>query len=201
MIGKLKGIIDSVGKDFLIVDVNGVGYVVFCNITALINARIGEEIILYIQTIVREDSISLHGFKTIFEKDWFNKLITVKGVGSKMAQSILGVLEPANLSQVILLKDKNTLTQISGVGPKLAARLLTELKVDEIDLSNEGIITPYQGNGENMETNILNDTVSALTNLGYNKTIAYNICKKLLQEDKNSSIGDLIRKSLKELAK
>lgn len=205
MIGKLKGIIDHIGKDYLTVDVRGVGYNVYCNISALHNSKTGNEITLFIETVVREDSITLFGFKTMLEKEWFLKLTSVKGVGNKMAQNILGILSPATLSNVIMLKDKDSLTQVSGVGAKLATRILTELKDTKLDnYDTTDSISPAGSTISSdvaADTGILNDAVSALTNLGYNRTLAYNIASKLSIEHQEASIGDLIRMSLKELSK
>ena len=129
MIGKLKGIIDSYGEDHIIVDVNGVGYVVHCSARTLqaLPAQ-GEPVSLAIETHVREDQIRLFGFTSDIEREWFRLLQTVQGVGTKVALSILSTLKPAELASAIAMRDKATVARTPGVGPKVAERVVTELK-------------------------------------------------------------------------
>ena len=130
MIGKLTGTIDSFSGSHVILDVNGVGYVVTCSSRTLRQMgpvkSAGDH--LLIETHVREDAINLYGFADTEEQDWFKLLTTVQGVGAKVALSILGSLAPEQLAQVIAAQDKAAMTQADGVGPKLALRLVTELK-------------------------------------------------------------------------
>ena len=128
MIAKLRGLIDTIGDDYAIVDVNGVGYLVFASAKTLGKLIRGKQYCLLIETVVREDSITLFGFVDAWEKEWFLTLTKVQGVGAKVCLSILSVLSPAQLSQAVAAQDKNSFTRASGVGPKLAARLVTELK-------------------------------------------------------------------------
>ena len=129
MIGKLKGILDSYGEDFIVIDVNGVGYVVHCSARTLQSLpAAGEAVTLAIETHVREDQIRLFGFQADIEREWFRLLQTVQGVGTKVALSILSTLRPADLASAIALRDKAAITRTPGVGPKVAERIVTELK-------------------------------------------------------------------------
>src|SRR6476620_9038152 len=129
MIGKLKGLIDSYGEDFVILDVGGVGYLVHCSARTLqaLPAQ-GEAVTLSIETHVREDQIKLFGFTSDLEREWFRLLQTVQGVGTKVALAILSTLKPADLASAIALRDKAAITRTPGVGPKVAERIVTELK-------------------------------------------------------------------------
>ena len=129
MIGKLKGVIDSYGEDSVIVDVNGVGYLVHCSARTLQELpRVGEPVTLSIETHVREDQIRLFGFLTDVEREWFRLLQTVQGVGTKVALAVLGTLKPADLASAIAMRDKAMVARTPGVGPKVAERIVTELK-------------------------------------------------------------------------
>src|SRR6201991_5239147 len=129
MIGKLKGIIDSYGEDNIVVDVNGVGYVVHCSARTLqALPPTGDPVALSIETHVREDQIRLFGFQNDIEREWFRLLQTVQGVGTKVALAILSTLKPADLATAIALRDKAMITRSPGVGPKVAERIVTELK-------------------------------------------------------------------------
>src|SRR5256886_15543357 len=129
MIGKLKGIIDTYGEDSVILDVGGVGYLVHCSARTLqALPAAGEPVTLAIQTHVREDQIRLFGFLTDVEREWFRLLQTVQGVGAKVALSVLGTLKPADLASAIAMRDKSMVARSPGVGPKVAERIVTELK-------------------------------------------------------------------------
>ena len=129
MIGKLKGLIDSYGEDFVILDVGGVGYQVHCSARTLqALPSPGEAAVLSIETYVREDQIKLFGFRSDIEREWFRLLQTVQGVGAKVALAVLGTLPPADLANAIALRDKAAVTRTPGVGPKVAERIVTELK-------------------------------------------------------------------------
>lgn len=129
MIGKLRGVIDSNGEDFVILDVNGVGYIVHCSSRTLQRLpRPGEPASLAIETQVREDSIRLFGFASEAEREWFRLLQSVQGVGAKVALAVQSILEPSDLAAAIALQDKAAISRAPGVGPKLAARIVAELK-------------------------------------------------------------------------
>src|ERR1700731_967039 len=129
MIGKLKGVIDSYGEDHVILDVNGVGYLVHCSARRLQGLPpAGRGATLSIETYVREDQIRLFGFMPDVEREWFRLLQTVQGVGAKVALAVLGTLPPSDLANAIALRDKAAVTRTPGVGPKVAERIVTELK-------------------------------------------------------------------------
>ncbi len=129
MIGKLKGVVDAVGTDDVVLDVNGVGYLVACGARALSRMPSpGEAATLHIETIVREDLIRLYGFLTEEERAWFVRLTDVQGVGAKVALAILDVLGPGEIAQAIVSEDKASVSRAQGVGPRLAQRIVTELK-------------------------------------------------------------------------
>src|ERR671927_887118 len=129
MIGKLKGVVDSYGEDFVIVDIGGVGYEVHCSARTLqALPAAGEAATLSIETYVREDQIKLFGFMSDAEREWFRLLQTVQGVGAKVALSVLGTLKPAELATAIAMRDKAMVARTPGVGPKVAERIVSELK-------------------------------------------------------------------------
>ena len=129
MIGKLKGLIDSYGEDYVILDVGGVGYQVHCSSRTLQALPApGEAAVLSIETYVREDQIKLFGFRSDVEREWFRLLQTVQGVGAKVALAVLGTLPPSDLANAIALRDKAAVARTPGVGPKVAERIVTELK-------------------------------------------------------------------------
>ena len=215
MIAKLKGVIDTLGEDYAIIDVNGVGYLVFSSSKTLSRLNVGEAATLLVETIVREDSISLYGFFDAWEKEWFNVLTKVQGVGAKVCLSILSALNPSQLAQAISAQDKNSFTRANGVGPKLAARIVTELKdkivtVPVADVSkNLDASLSSLGSGETpqvettsvSESMAMEDAISALTNLGYQRLEAYRAVNKVLNEQPQATVSELIRLSLKEFAK
>lgn len=217
MIAKLKGIIDNIGEDYCIIDVNGVGYLVNMSSRSLSKLKQGEYASLLIETVIKEDSITLFGFQTAWEKEWFTTLTKIQGVGGKVCLSILSVLTPAQLSQAVAAQDKSSFLRASGVGPKLAARLVTELK-DKIvtvpvefmsgEALNEPTDTPIKTNNKQQpnhsqdETDIIytktEDVTSALTNLGYQKIDAYRIASEVCLNNPNEELSTLIRLALKE---
>ena len=217
MIAKLKGIIDNIGEDCCIIDVNGVGYLVNMSSRSLAKLKQGDYAALLIETVIKEDSITLFGFKSPWEKEWFNTLTKIQGVGGKVCLNILSVLSPAQLSQAVAAQDKSSFLRAAGVGPKLAARLVTELK-DKIvtipveylsgaDLNanlddtpkatpkNETKSAPEEQDQTYLKTE---DVTSALTNLGYQKTDAYRIASEICLKNPDADLGTLIRLALKE---
>jgi Holliday junction DNA helicase RuvA len=205
MIGKLRGIIDSYGEDFIIVDVGGVGYLVHCSARTLqaLPAQ-GEAVTLAIETHVREDQIKLFGFTSDLEREWFRLLQTVQGVGTKVALAILSTLKPADLASAIALRDKATITRAPGVGQKVAERVVTELKdkapayadVDPAVIRLSGAVD------ENRAPKPVADAVSALVNLGYgHPQAAAAIAAAARSAGEGAETKQLIRLGLKELAK
>lgn len=211
MIAKLRGIVDSVFDDNCIIDVNGVGYFVAASSKTLARLSKGSEVSLLIETVVREDSISLFGFYDAWEKEWFNTLTKVQGVGAKVCLSILSALSPSQLAQAVAAQDKNSFLRASGVGPKLAARLVTELKdkmvtiplgsndIDTLNPSSEP--EPMKPTTTEQNEAALEDVISALVNLGYNRLEAYRAASKVYAENSERSVSELIRLSLKEFAR
>lgn len=203
MIGKLSGILDSVSGSHLILDVNGVGYVVTCSARTL--RQIGPTktaITLLIETQVREDAINLYGFANIEEQDWFRLLITVQGVGARVALSILSTLSPEELAQVIAAQDKTAITQADGVGPKLGLRLITELK-DKAPTLNTSSAAGNRAKDTTAHTpsSIASDAVSALVNLGYRRAEAFAAVATASRQNTDAKLDELIRVSLSELSR
>lgn len=201
MLAKLKGQIDSIEEDNVILDVSGVGYLVHCSAITIGKLSVGIEASLLIDTIVREDSISLYGFGSKQEQDSFRMLTTVKGVGNKMAINVLSSLTPENIARAIIAGDIYAFQAISGVGKKLAERIILELKdkfknydLPKFDSTTASSNIPAGANA------ILDDAVSALINLGVPKNHAYNVVSKILALEPECSLDKLIRKSLKEMA-
>lgn len=203
MIGKLTGKIDSLNEGHLVLDVGGVGYLVFASARTLSAiGRVGDPVSLLINTQVREDAITLFGFANAEEQYWFKTLTSVQGVGSKVGLSILSAVAPSDLSFVIAAQDKASLTQADGVGPKLAARILTELK----DKSGPVLaVIPADGKGAKADPSAVQmrsvdqDAVSALTNLGYASAEAYRAVAAV-KAQANDNLQDIIRLALKELS-
>lgn len=203
MIAKLKGILDSTGDGFLILDVNGVGYRVFCsNKTLAKMPPAGQAAALLIETQVREDHIHLFGFADAVEKGWFSLLTTVQGVGAKVALAILSVLSAQELSMAVMSGDSKSVTRANGVGPKLAVRIVTELKgkTGNFDTAGaSGIVGDVSTDSE--QGSAVGDAVSALVNLGYARMdAAMAVNKALKNRGAQASVSDLIRDALKEFA-
>lgn len=207
MIAKLTGVLDSVTEDSAIVDVSGVGYLVFCSGRTLRNLPpAGGPVSLAIETHVREDHIHLYGFRDADEKDWFGLLLSVQGVGAKLALGILTALEPDDIATAVVSQDRATLSKAPGVGPKLAARLVTELK-DKAGARS--VVTPVDfGSGnqrasgaENQRISGVDDAVSALVNLGYRQTEAFGAVSQAARRlGGEAEVESLIKAGLKELS-
>lgn len=201
MIGKLKGRIDSAEDDHLILDVGGVGYAVFCTARTLAAAEPGTALELIIDTHVREDHIHLYGFASKTDRDWFRLLTTVQGVGVRMGMAILGLYGPDALTTIIAAQDKKQLTAVSGVGPKLAERIVTELKSKVGSLpASLSVPTGKAAKSASSSGSMFDDATSALVNLGYGRAEAYGAVARAAQGKDNASLDDLIRLGLKELA-
>ena len=205
MIGKLKGTIDEIGEDHVVVDVHGVGYVAFCSSRTL--GRLGspgEAVILFIETYVREDQFKLFGFLSALEREWFRLLQSVQGVGSKVALAVLSTLTPGEIANAIALQDKTSISRAPGVGPKVAIRIVTELKNKAPAFAGEAAasIGLKQELGEGVAAAPVSDAVSALTNLGYSRDQAANaIAAALKNGGEGADSAKLIRLGLKELAR
>jgi holliday junction DNA helicase RuvA len=205
MIGKLKGIIDSYGEDSIVLDVNGVGYLVHCSARTLQELPgTGQPATLSIETHVREDQIRLFGFLTDVEREWFRLLQTVQGVGAKVALAVLGTLRPAELASAIAMRDRAVVARTPGVGPKVAERIVTELKdkapayvaLDPAVIRLSGAIEEKRAPAP------VADAVSALINLGYGRPqAAAAIAAAARSAGEGADAARLIRLGLQELAK
>mgnify|MGYP001349241133 CR=1 FL=1 len=212
MIGKLSGKIDSKEDGHIILDVQGVGYVVFVSPRTLSNIpSSGESTSVLIDTHVREDHIHLYGFIDKTEQLWFRLLTSVQGVGAKVGLAILGACAPDKLQLAIAAQDKALLTQADGVGPKLATRIVTELKdkVSSIQTSDFNVKTSGTSSDSTTQSSASNtggvdsDAVSALINLGYGRADAFSAVMKVRAiegNDEEQNLQTLIRLALKELS-
>jgi holliday junction DNA helicase RuvA len=184
VIAKLTGIVDHMGETWAVVDVSGVGYLVFCSNRTLGRLNSGEAASLFIDTHVREDHIHLYGFWDASERDFFRLLISVQGVGAKVGLAILGVLGDDALMQALAAQDRNALTRTPGVGPKLAGRILSELK-DKIGTMALGSVAQAGGGTSQSPAaatgmhGVVSEAVSALVNLGYSPSEALAIVSQV----------------------
>ena len=205
MIGKLTGTIDSVGEDFVILDVHGVGYLVHCSARTLQELpAVGEAVVLAIETYVREDQIRLFGFRTDIEREWFRLLQTVQGVGAKMALSVLGTLKHNELASAIAMRDKAMIARAPGVGPKVAERICNELrdKTPEFSAVDRALVRLIGAVEEKSAPRTVADAVSALVNLGYGPPqAAAAIAAAVREAGDGADTARLIRLGLKELSK
>ena len=206
MIARLSGKIAHIGLNDMIIDVNGVGYLVSASSRTLSHlGGTGEFITLLIETNVREDNISLYGFIDQEEKDWFKQLCTVQGVGARVALAILSVSPPEQLPLAIAAQDKTVFSRADGVGPKLATRIITELKdkVANFDLggakaapaAKAGSPLPAQ------KSSHAQDAVSALVNLGYGRSDAFRVVSEATGAlGAEAKLEELIQYGLKSLS-
>ncbi len=205
MIGKLRGVIDTYGEGHVLLDVHGVGYLVHCSqrtLQALPPA--GEATTLSIETHVREDQLKLFGFASDLEREWFKILLEVQGVGTKVALGVLSTLRVLELANAIALGDRAQLSRTPGVGPKLAQRIVTELKDKAPAFASvDPAVIRLQGDlAERRAPQPVSDAVSALINLGYGEiqaSAAVTVAVRATGE--NATAEALIRASLKELAR
>jgi Holliday junction DNA helicase RuvA len=205
MIGKLTGTVDSHGEDFVIVDVHGVGYLVYCSARTLQELpATGAVVALAIETHVREDQIRLFGFLSGGEREWFRLLQTVQGVGTKVALAILSTLKPADLATAIAMRDKASITRTPGVGPKVAERIVTELKDKAPALAavDPAVVRLSGAVDDRRAPRPVMDAVSALVNLGYGQPQAMAaIAAAARDAGEDADTARLIRLGLKELSK
>ena len=225
MIGSLKGRIEYRGNDHICVDVAGVGYIVYCSEKTLSSLPVdGEFITLFTDLVVREDFLQLFGFLTFAEKEWHRLLCSVQGVGAKGALAIQGILSVESLSRAILLSDWATIKTAPGVGPKIAQRIVNELKekapkvmamgsikskkenqnIDVIDnmdkvMLHEELLGGKISKKENFQE-LQSDALSALVNLGYSQGDAASAKAQIVLEEDDYHVQDLIRNALKILA-
>ena len=191
MIGFLKGKIIYAKPTRILLDVNGVGYSIFISIMTFEKISESESVSLFIYTNVKEDSITLFGFYTEAEKEMFELLISVNGVGPKIALSILSGIRIDDLKAAIQNNEISRITAVPGIGRKTAERLMLELrsKVDHVAVEGESVV-PY---------NIRNEAIAALTTLGYNVKVAEKVIRDILAGNSSLSVEELIKKALSVL--
>lgn len=207
MIGKLTGKVDSVTEDHCILDVGGVGYLVFASARTLgALPQAGGMMSLLTETHVREDHIHLYGFANEAERQWFRTLTTVQGVGVKVALAIQSVMSPEQILTAIAAQDKKAFTAVSGIGPKLGERIVTELKSQASKMTGLGFNMPAATGttpakkGKPTAPSAVEDALSALVHLGYNRSDAFTVVMRIQSNEPEASLDTLIRTSLKELA-
>ena len=212
MIGKISGIVDEIGEDFAIIDVMGIGLIIFCSTKTLAEIKLIKnsqsldsiKISLITETIIKEGSIELYGFLRKIEKIWFLELHKVQGVGAKMALKILSSFSIEELAQCLISGDVKSFLKISGIGTKLANRLVTELKDSPKKLGID--LSSFNLDDKNIEflnnhQEISNDAVSALENLGYRKLDCLKIINLIIKNNPEITLESLITNSLRELSK
>jgi Holliday junction DNA helicase RuvA len=200
MIGRLRGRVDGRGDGWVLIDVGGVGYMVEGSARMMDNLPgDGEAVSLAIETYVREDQLRLFGFASEEERSWFRLLMGVQGVGAKVALAIQGVLSAQDLTQAVAAEDKAMVARAPGVGPKVAQRIVQELK-DKIPEAQFIAATGHKVDGEGGK--VLEEALSALTNLGYQRMQANQALMAARGKlgDEADSIEALIKQALKEMA-
>ncbi len=204
MIAQLTGRIVSASAEEVILDVGGVGYQLFvgkATLGAMMGAT-GQITTMFIETHVREDHIHLFAFQTAEEKMWFKKLTSVSGVGARTAQAILSACPPQRLMGAIAAQDHKALTAAEGVGPKVAQRLVVELKDKLPQTSLSAPVVPIaSAKTAAPEAGVVEDAVSALVHLGYDRTMAYQVCTRIYYANDNKIAFDaLLKTALQELS-
>ena len=223
MIGRISGVVDYISEDHIIIDVGGVGYIVYVTQITIYNSpKLGEKISLFTELIVKEDLLQLVGFVSPVEREWYKLLTSVQGVGSKAALALLGQLPIQVLSRAILLEDSTTITSAQGIGPKIAKRLVVELKgkVPNMikiqsksetaldNLSNSQTSQTYEISQQKIDqefsrndvSQIEIDAISGLINLGYTQLNASQVVAKVINDSREELVvEDIIRLSLKTL--
>ncbi len=203
MIAKLNGVIDSLLSDSVIIDVNGVGYLVFCSAKTIAKLAVGEKAVLFIETQVREDAFNLFGFISEKEKNTYKLLTNVQGVGAKGAMAILSALNPLEILDAIAAADATAICAAQGIGPKIASRIINELKdkigkieaLGEINLKQN---SPFAAK----QSSLQNEALSALVNLGYSKMEAFGLINRIsLTLKENLTVENIIKEALKEIGK
>ncbi|TPW34359.1 Holliday junction branch migration protein RuvA [Oecophyllibacter saccharovorans] len=206
MIGQLTGLVSQVEQDRCLVDVNGVGYVVSASTHTLAAlARPPEVARVLIETVVREDAIQLFGFFTPEERNWFCLLTTVQGVGARVALAILSVSQPQALLQAVNAGDKQAFTQAAGVGPKLALRIITELRSKVAKMpglagaGSTGPLAPLAEGGE--VAGLQADVLMALEGLGFRRAETWPVVSRLMADTPDATLDQILRQALQELAR
>lgn len=199
MIGKLSGLVDCIDEDSVILDVAGVGYVVYVPTYLLSKLQVASHQALYIHMLVREDNISLYGFESLEQKQWFLTLQSVQGVGAKMAIAILSAMTPQDILTSIMAQDAQSFKRISGIGPKLADRIVNELKAKKNIATFVPSTVVANAPGIAKSSSLMADAVSALTNLGFDRKLVFVEVSEVLQEDEGQSLESVITKTLQRI--
>jgi holliday junction DNA helicase RuvA len=203
VIGKLRGIVEAYGEDWVILDVGGVGYHVACSARTLAALPPeGQEAVLHTEMLVSDKAIRLVGFATAIEREWFRLLDNVQGVGTKVALAILSTLSAAELANAIALQDKAMIGRAPGVGAKLAQRIVTELKDRGPAFTPaDPALARLQGALDGAGPTAVREAVSALTHLGYNQSQAgVAVSSAMMKAGDGAPTETLIRLALRELA-
>lgn len=202
MIGSLTGLVESIYEGYILLNVGGVGYRVFCSAKTVAKLpSIGHTAKLLIETQVREDHIHLFGFADAAEKQAFEIITTVQGVGAKVALAILSALSADEIRLAVMTGDAKAFTRAGGVGPKLAARLISELKHKMGTLGTNDAMVVLSTGISNPQTGAVDEAISALSNLGYGKSEAGMAVATVLRDHPEAKTADLIRLALKEIGK
>lgn len=216
MIGSLKGIVAGLYDDRAIIEVKGVGYLVFLGTASLARLKNGDAVHLFTETYVREDALKLFGFFSDVERAWFVRLQEVSGVGAKVALAILDILSPSQIIQAVEIGDKGMVGRASGVGPKLAQRIVTELKGRPMPATlygakTDAVTSAYTPPSEDVQTEeirrdalgdmtLRNSAISALQNLGIGQSDAMNAVAHAYQKfETDPELNALVKQALKEL--
>ena len=203
MIGKLTGRVDFLGADHAIIDVGGVGYVVHCASSTLSRLSMGANATLWVETKMSDEAIRLYGFLAGDEREWFRLLQTVQGVGARVALSILSALRIAELERAIVLGDKAVVGRAQGVGPKLATRIVIELKDKAPALAlQRSAETGERVGGLQAPRPVESDAIAALVKLGYSQMAAAEaVARGSNSLGEFAALDSLIRESLRQLAR
>ena len=211
MIGRIKGQLIEKKNDRIVIDVHGIGYVVYVTEKTARSLSLGNEardISLFTELLVKEDLLQLIGFLTQTEKDWFNLLRSVQGIGAKVALTILNTLDASELLRAIRMKNELAFSAVSGIGSRMAQRLVVELsgRKDLAILEDEAVIEIRDENNEQTlniikRKEIQQDALSALQNLGFKSVEAKSAIDKILAEDHINDASELVKEALRSLAK
>jgi Holliday junction DNA helicase RuvA len=204
MIGKLTGVVDSVFEDHIILEVSGVGYIVHLTSSAIASCSPGKPLSLLIHSVTREDGTILIGFNDEISKRWFTILQSVQGVGVKMALSILSAMGVNDIVNSVISEDINSFKQISGIGPKLASRLINELKtrkdlVPQVLIGSNTTVTSLKTTNSVSDVSKISDAISALENLGFDRKNSFLIVSEIANENADIKLEDLITRALKRM--
>ena len=211
MIGRIKGQLIEKKNDRVVIDVQGIGYVVYVTEKTARSLSLGNEaqdISLFTELLVKEDLLQLIGFLTQTEKDWFNLLRSVQGIGAKVALTILNTLDANELLRAIRMKNELAFSSVSGIGSRMAQRLVVELsgRKDLAILEDEAVIEIRDENNEQTlniikRKEIQQDALSALQNLGFKSVEAKSAIDKIVAEDHINDASELVKEALRSLAK